>query len=205
MIYFVSERLTINRLDELSLHTQTAIAEQQTLLVAIAEATARNGADSVTESIVKDCSYDERNEFDRLLSNLNNGLTNTELTSLERLFGRCGAFYAERKAVMVSRLAREIEVYTYYVEQLELITDEDMSEVYNTEDWAALAAEEQKISELFAELVTLQDQIISSLLAGNSPQSEELSQILLKANEVQETLVVTNTQAGAIRSKVLPL
>jgi hypothetical protein len=205
IVYVVSLQVTNARLEQLSSHTETTLAEQQTLLVAIAEATARNGADSVTESVIKDCPANERNQFDDLLSNLNHGLSNTELTTLERLFGRCGAFYAQRKAVMVSRLAREIEVYEYYVEQLSLITGNDQSEIYSIEEWQTLVAEEQKISSLFAELVSLQDEIITSLLAGNSSQSDELSAILLKANEVQETLVVANTQAGMMREQILPL
>ena len=52
--------------------------------------------------------------FDDLLGRLNDGLSRTQLVELERLFGRCGSFTSDRKSVMVSRLAREIEIYENY-------------------------------------------------------------------------------------------
>jgi len=196
--YFANQRTA-----ELESQTELLISEQQTILATIAEITARNGADAVTESIVRDCTAAERSSFDSLLGNLNNDLTRTQLVELERLFGRCGGFYSERKSMMVSRLGREIEIYETYVNQLSLITGTNEAKSYNLEQWRELAAAEKKVSELFSNLVTQQDEIITVLLSGSSPRSDELQMILREVNETQETLTVTNTQVSRLRADLV--
>lgn len=205
VMYLGVTSLVDKRFNEIEKNTREQIAEQQTLLVAIAEATARNGADAVTESIVRDCSLPERSEFDNLLGRLDAGLSQAQLTELERLFGRCGTFYSERKSVMVSRLSREIEIYDSYVTQLGVIRGEDLSSEFALTDWKNLASEEKKQSELFARLVTLQDNIIATLLTGRSVQSTEIIEILQQVREVQQTLVVANAQASKVRARLIPL
>jgi hypothetical protein len=203
LVYFLVNVLTENRFQDLELQTRLLISEQEAVLATIAETTARNGADSVTEKIVKDCSVSERSSFDTLLGQLNNGLSQSQLVELERLFGRCGSFYAERKSVMVSRLAREIEVYESYVNQLSVIQGEDNASEFQITQWNKLAEEEQKQSALFSELVTKQDQIINTLLAGKSASSPEIIEILREVKEIQETLVVINAQVANVRSELV--
>jgi hypothetical protein len=205
IIYFSATAIVDSRLREYEQLIRVQIADQQSALVAIAEVTARNGADAITEAIVRDCPVSERTEFDELLGRLNNGLSTQELTSLERLFGRCGTFYSERKSIMVSRLSREIEIYKTYVEQLSAIKDSDLATAFAVPSWEALAKEEQKQGDLFGRLVSVQDQIIVTLLAGNRADSDEIQEILQEAKEIQETLVVANKQASTIRSLLVPL
>jgi hypothetical protein len=205
LVYILVSTLTENRFRELELQTRLLISEQESVLATIAETTARNGADSVTERIVRDCPIDERSAFDTLLGNLNSGLSQTQLVELERLFGRCGGFYSERKSVMVSRLAREIEVYEAYVSQLGVILAKDVTTDYQTEQWNKLAQEEQKQSDLFSQLVVKQDLIISTLLTGKSAGSAEIVEILREVKEIQDTLVVTNKQIANIRAELISL
>jgi len=202
LVYFLVHNFAENRFQDLESQTRLLISEQQAVLATIAKTTARNGADSITEQIIKDCSLSERSTFDTLLGSLDNGLTQTELVELERLFGRCGGFYSERKSVMVSRLAREIEVYETYVEHLETLLDADVANEFQISLWNKLAEEEQKQSELFSQLVIKQDQIISTLLDGKSASSEEIEQILREVNEIQGTLVVTNKQVAKVRAEL---
>ncbi len=203
LVYTLTMYFTNQRFENLESQTRLLISEQETILTSIAQITARNGADAVTESIVRDCSVSERSSFDTLLGNLNSGLNRTQLVELERLFGRCGSFYSERKSVMVARLVREIEIYDTYVNQLSAITNADESDSYKLQQWKQLSTEEQKLSMLFAQLVQKQDEIISSLLAGNSAQSEEIQAILYSVNEIQETLVVTNSQVAKLRAELV--
>ncbi len=179
--------------------------EQETLLTSIAEITSRNGADELTERIIKDCSVSERVRFDELLASLDRGLARAQLSELERLFGRCGSFYAERKAIMVSRMLREYEVLEILVTQLSNLTGNDASVDYHLAEWKELSDLEMKQSDLFSSLVTLQDNIISSLLSGNGASSEEIAKILQEVKTVQQTLAVTNSQAAAVRSQLMPL
>jgi hypothetical protein len=203
LVYFLVTNLTENRFQNLESQTRLLISQQQSILATIAETTARNGADSVTEQIVKDCSLSERLTFDTLLGDLDSGLTQVQLIELERLFGRCGGFYSERKSVMVSRLAREIEVYETYVNQLGTVLDTDVAEEFHIAQWNKLAQEEQKQSKLFFQLVNKQDQIITTLLSGKSANSTEIEEILREVNEIQGTLVVTNTQVANVRSELI--
>lgn len=204
IVYGLTTHIVSERLQNLEQQAELLAADQESVLVAIAETTARNGADAITESIIQDCSLDERDRFEELLNGLNSGLPRTELVELERLFGRCGGFFAERKAVMVARLSREIEVYESYVLQLEEITGREVTEA-NLSEWQTLAAEERKQSQLFSELVRKQDEIISALLAGNSPDSEEVRGILREVTEIQGNLIVANQQAANLRSNLVNL
>lgn len=205
VLYSLVTLIVHNRLNTLEQETRLRIADQQSTLIAIAETTARNGADTVTESIVKDCSVDERSEFDTLLGKLDAGLSQSQLTTLERLFGRCGPFFSERKSVMVSRLVREIEVYESYVSLLSTVTGEELSKPFNVPNWQALAAEEQKQSALFAELVSVQDKIITMLLSGSVSNSTDMQAVLQRAHEIQETLIVAGKQTATLRAELVSL
>lgn len=205
LIYLLVTALVNVRFQQIEQGTRLLIADQQKTLIAIAETTARNGADTVTESIVRDCSVNERSEFDDLLGKLDSGLSQSQLSTLERLFGRCGPFFSERKSVMVARLSREIEIYESYVSLLGKVTGEDLSFAFDVPKWQALAAEEKKQSELFAGLVSAQDEIISTLLSGSRPDSSEIKTVLQKAREIQETLIVANKQTATIRAELVSL
>jgi hypothetical protein len=205
LVYGVATMVVNQRLAQLQLETQLLISDQATLLAAIAETTARSGGDAVTERIIKDCPFPERARFDTLLGRLNTGLTRTELIELERLFGRCGNFFAERKAVMVARLEREVQIYETFVNQLNNLTGSNNLPQYQVADWQALVELENQQSRLYSELVEIQDQIITSLLTGNAPSSEAVATILQTAAEIQETLLVSTAQAKEVRSRLVSL
>jgi len=193
------------KLSDLELRLEVQTSDQRTLLNSIAETTARNGADAVTESIVRDCSIDERNDFDKLLSRLNDGLSPTELQSLSRLFDRCGSFYAERKSVMVSRLSREIDVYSSYVDQLKTISSKKTVDSYQVNRWKDLATAEQKQSDAFTNLAVEQGSIIRALGSGKDPKSDEVKNILKNVRELQQKLADSNAEAAAVRSDLIKL
>ncbi|MCA9360566.1 hypothetical protein KC730_01600, partial [Candidatus Kaiserbacteria bacterium] len=164
------------------------------------------GADAVTESIVKDCSINERLQFEELLGKLDSKLSQAQLVELERLFGRCGAFFSERKSVMVAKLVREVEILNNYVTQLNVIlNDENDSDEFLLETWTELAIEEKKRSDQLAELVQLQDKIITALLNGKSVQSTEILGIMQTVKEVQENLTLSNIKATEARAKLITL
>lgn len=202
LVWFLSTTIITQRTADLVNTIELQLTEQRSLMLSIAETTARNGADSVTEQIVQDCSMNERTRFDELLSRLDQGLSNDELVELERLFGRCGSFYAERKLAMSSRLERELAQYKAYVAQLTAITGEDRSETLLITSWERLVTQEQQLSQEFAKLVVKQYEIISALLAGRTRESEEIQTILREVKEIQDGLIVINSQAASTRSEV---
>jgi hypothetical protein len=205
VMFMVVSLLVNSRFSEIESKTRVLVYDQVAILSTISEITARNGADNVTESIVRDCSVEERTRFDNLLSQLNNNLPHNELEELKQLFGRCGSFYSERKTIMVSRLAREIEVYEDYVELLGIEVNKDLSTDFRINSWKSLASEERKQSELFAELVSLQSKIISTLLEGKKADSSEIIEILNQVKEVQENLLIARKQASGLRSELVAI
>ncbi len=186
------------RLSDLRNELLLQASEQRTLLATIAEITARNGADETTERIVKDCSLDERTQFDALLGRLDKGLLKNELITLERLFGRCGSFYAERKSVMVARLEREVEIYENYTTQLEQIGGVSVED-FQVAEWKQLVADENTQRVEFSTLVDLQDRIISSLLEGKNSASPEVAGILGEVRQVQQSLTDASISAAEKR------
>jgi hypothetical protein len=205
LVYFAVTTIVNNKLTEVEVNTMEKINNQLVLLTAIAEVTSRNGADSITESIVKDCTVGERSSFDNLLGRLDDNLSRSQLVELERLFGRCGSFFSDRKSVMVARLSREIEVFQDHVGLLQIVHDKDLNANYSVSLWQDLASAEQNQSKLFSRLVSLQDKIISTLLAGKSANSPEIIEILQEVKEVQETLLVANSQTEKVRSGLISL
>jgi len=191
------------KLNDLESRIQVMTSDQKALLTTIAETTARNGADQITESIVRDCTTSERSRFDTLLGRLNSGLSKSELSELSRLYDRCGTFYAERKSVMVARLSREIEVYESYVQQLKTVSDKKTVASYSVERWKELAEAEKRQSNAFTNLAQLQGTIISLLNDGKSPTSKEVNDTLTKVKEQQQILAVANTEASEIRKSLL--
>lgn len=180
-------------------------SEQRELLVSIAETTARNGGDAITETIVKDCTTGERLEFENLLSSLDAGLRQSQLIELERLFGRCGSFYAERKSVVIARMDREFQLYKSYTRQLEQLRGRELTDEFQLPEWESLVLLEQQQSSLFSKLVTLQDDIISTLLTEKSVDSLEIKEILTEVRESQENLALANTQASSVRKDLISL
>ncbi len=179
---------------------ETQLAEQRSLLISLAEITARNGTDSVTDSILKDCAVTQRTEFDALLGSLDQGLSPEDLFKLERLFGRCGSFYSEKKALLTARLNREIEIYATFVDQLDILNQHSKTKEYKVEDWKTIASLEQKQSLLFMELVSLQSEIIQALIADNAPDSQIMKEILTRVQVTQEALAEASNQVVKVQA-----
>ena len=181
------------------------MSDQRAVLTTIAETIARNGADSVTESIIRDCALQDRTRFDTLLGKLDQGLSYAELGELDKLFGSCASFFAERKAVMVARFEREIEVYANQVALLDTLSLSDAAAEANLEQWQALLSEERAQSQYFANLVTAQKNIIDALLDGKSTQSDEIQTILRTVPEIRDELVFSRQKAATIRETLTTL
>ena len=202
-VYGATEYLSQKRTVALQTEIEKKIEDQKATIVTLSETTARNGADAVAENTVRDCNVDERKEFDTLLGRLDEGLPQAELQKLDRLFGRCGYFFAQRKSIMVARLNREVAVYENYINQLEALTGTSKKDDYAVETWKTLATDEEKQSVLFMDLVRTQDDIITTLLSGKTANSNEIQTILNEVKEIQETLSVTSMQTADVRAELI--
>lgn len=183
---------------------QLRIAEQETKLATLAQLVANDGADAVVNQIVIDCDLEDRARFDLLLSNLKT-LSPAELGELRGLFDECASFYADRRAFMTARLVREIELFTDYLELLELTDYDATEERTRSVNWNELAEIEKQRSKLMTELVDIQDEIIEMLYAGESIDSEVIKGALAKAQSTKETVFVLTTKADQLRASLSQL
>lgn len=180
------------------------IAQQETTIISLAEVTDRNGGDAVVSEIIKDCIPEDRQKFDELLGSLAN-LKYTEIVEVDQLFDACGDFFAERKSLMVARLAREFEVYNDYVTLLRIIDDSAAYVQYPLDDWSELVSLEKQRSQLTSELVKIQKAIIAALLEGVPVSSQQMLDEITKAREAQETLSFTGVKIDALREGIMKL
>lgn len=180
----------------------TEVDEQERRLSNIAEITDRNGADEVVESIIRDCSIANRQRFDSMLDRLGT-LNTTELDEVQDLFDACAGFYASRKAVMVSRLDREFEMYRDMVDMLRIIDDSITVERYQVGQWERLVELEKRRSSVFSQQVDVQQEIITALRDGESIGSENIQARLSEAQNINEEAFVINQQIDALRRELV--
>ena len=177
--------------------------EQYQVVQDFATAAAQNQAGSAFGVLITDCPQSQRLAFDRLLGRLDAGPSRTELLELDQLFSACAHIRAERKAVIVAQLKREVQVLHSYAVQLGTLTGADATETYGVDSWEKLVEYEATQSEDLAELVVAQKNIIEALLDGKSADSEEMLLILDAVKESQESLLFAGTQATTIRTELL--
>ena len=168
----------------------------------LAAATAQNRADSAVGVRIQDCPPDQRTTFNALLGRLDVGLERSQLEQLDQLFSACAHVQAERKAVVVAQLDREVAVLSSYADQMTALTNTNAAQDYQIASWLQLVDHEATQSAGFAELVVVQKNIIDTLLSGMSADSPEMIAILDAVKETQESILFANNQAAALRAEL---
>ncbi len=162
----------------------------------LAETTDRNGADALTERIISDCP--RRTEFENLLNGLNTA-TRRDLISAQQLFESCGAFFAERKALMVSTLEREYRILDSDLVLLETLRDLTPEETAFRK-WKDLVALEEERSALLNEQTTIQAEIIELLIEGGG--NTRIQELVRQAQDVGQSLTVVDSQIDTLRTNL---
>lgn len=200
-VYLLAVFISNNRITEYTEVLEIQTTEQEAALSEIATVSARNGAVPEVDGILLDCSAEERERFDTLLGSLDSGLDQATLDELDSLFGRCGDYFAERKAVQTLRLEQELERYESTVELLSTLNP-NSNHIEKLDAWRELVRLEQTQSQLFTQLVAAQDRIIQTLRSNDSMNAESVVEASQAAREVQENLLLASTQAGALREEL---
>ncbi len=176
---------------------QSNIETQVTHITELAELTDRNGADAVTEEIISDCP--RRVEFENQLMRLDSA-TKRELITIQQLFESCGTFFAERKALMVSRLEREFLSLKNDLALLSTIRDLSSNEE-KLKEWEKLIELEKTRSALLAEQTAIQEKIIS-LLMSDTNVTVEINVLVREAQNVSQSLSVTGAQIDTLTKEL---
>lgn len=189
------------QVDDVIHKAELQITKQESVLYELAERTDRNEGDVVVNAIIKDCSV--REEFEELLNNIGE-LSRTELRTLESYYEGCASFYAERKAIMIARLEREVEVLEQYTAFFETVAPERLSK-FNLEAWQNLVALEKERSTGLNDQVRIQREVIEILLAGGVGVGESITALLQEAQSVGERLEVSGAQIDTLRESLSKL
>lgn len=184
---------------ELEASLRDALVAKEVRLLELAQITDRNGADDVVTQIIADCS--RRSEFESLLVRLGD-LNEKDLLVLQNLEDACGGFYAERKALMVSKLEQEFQSYSEIVKFLLLLTSHD-SDSYQVAEWNVLVTLERERSDLLTEQRSIQKEIITALIQGSSVQSSRVRDLVRDAQEIGELLTVHDRKIDEKRGALM--
>ncbi|MCA9363013.1 hypothetical protein KC851_01715 [Candidatus Kaiserbacteria bacterium] len=201
---YVAVNATVNtRLAKLQNEIDKQMTEQRAVIASLIDDTTSNKVVKTGNIIIRDCTLTERVEYESLMSRLNDGLSQSDLTELDNLLGRCGSYQHEQKLLLLAKLEREIDIYENQLDQM--VTVVGNQEVVNDYDLALLRdyinSEKDKAG-LAGELVKKQDGIIKALRAGNAPNSPEINTILQEVTEIKETLNVMNLQTEGLREQL---
>ena len=202
LVAVLANALAAQRLSAYSDQLESDIADVKNTLLHLVTIGAGNGADELTDRVLIDCSSIERERFDILLGSLDKNLDQEALTELDRLFGRCGGYYAERKAFLTARLEQELVFYKQLITQRSELTDSNDLQDDCFSGLNYLPESEQ--SKLFNELVTAQDKIIQAVISSQSTTDEAVVTASQEAREIQENLLLASTQAGMVRDELIP-
>lgn len=174
------------------------IAAQEGKLASISLLIDHDQADPVVESIIPDCSLENRQKFDELLGKLAS-LRGKDLVEMEQLFNACGDFYAQRRAVMVARLEREYEIYVDLIGVLAVVNPKAKVTEYDIKGWRDLLSLEATQSELSTKLVNLQGKIIQALNQNVSISSDAMQSMLVAGQATKDSLLDISKQIEAQR------
>ena len=158
-------------------------------------------ADAITNRVVRDCEPQRRQQFDTLLSNLA-VLNQSDLSQLRVLYGDCAGFFSDRRAILTSRLEREIEIFTNYVDLLSA-SGYDVTELSRRLSlYQDLAELEVERSELMSALVVTQADIIELLYAGETAQSDGVTELLKEAQNAKDTVQILTIKSNDVRDQL---
>jgi hypothetical protein len=200
-IYLLSNVIVEKKLSDLRNHLDSKIEAQNVLVKELSTTIGRGGVNDQITAVVATCPSDEANQYDSLLSSLDQGLTKNELQGLNILFKRCGAIPASRRAGMSMLFEREVFFLNEMVSERALLGDYE-TEVAKLAEWNNLVTKEKEISVLFFKLVEAQNEIINTL-AGGSANGISIEEIQAEAQKVRDEMALVTESAHAIRTPLI--
>lgn len=202
IMYALSAVIVENKLSALKQSFDANIAKEISVLSDLAVTTGKGGFNHEAETMINDCSNEERVKFEALLSTLDSGLAHSDLIILNNLFSSCGHVFANRRTSMQNQMERELAFLESLVEKRQLVDDYDASSI-KLSKWQELVDTEKSINADFQGMVVVQKGIIDSLIAGKTTNSAEVQNLQKEAQELKEKLSVATGKSSAIRSELI--
>lgn len=201
VIYLTSNLIVDKKLQGLRSDLDTKIEEQTKKAVEMTNFFSNGGVTDEAAKIAQDCPVGDTNEYDTLLSGLDNGLAKNDLNRLDTLFKQCGSVTSNKRAVMAIQFESNIALLSQLVEQRNMLGKFDIEKT-NIDKWETLADREMEISNSFSRLVIEQGRIISAMVENVSPTSITVENIRASAQAVRESLNSVTSEASKLRSEL---
>jgi len=182
-------------------HTKDALAVEEQKLISIANLTSNDRIDATVESIIIDCTIENRARFDQQLSILPQ-LKGLQLTEIEQLFYMCGDFYAQKKAVMVSRLQSQFEFFSTLVLLTSHIDTRVTPLTYKMSQWTEFVELQKKQSDLSLKLVDIQGAIILQLKKNTSINSNELQALVVDGQKTRDAVSAVSVEIETVQKQL---
>lgn len=198
-IYFFSAQSINKSLSNARSVMDSLVEEQKEQLVLVAEQASSNRSDVELDKLLLACSSGQRDRFYALLSRLDSGLSNSELNELEKLIARCGSYDSLNKVFSAMRLEQAVNAYKVVATARAEMFNFPMTDL---PVWDELARVEIEESRAYANLVNLQSEIVTALLAGATPGSVQIGDILNQVNASQVELANANQTAVDLRAEL---
>lgn len=201
VIYLTSNLIVDKKLNALRSDLDTKIEEQTKVAVEMTNFFSKGGVTDEAAKIAQDCPVGDTNEYDTLLSALDNGLVKSDLNRLDTLFKQCGSVASTKRAVMAIQFESNIALLSQLVEQRNTLGKFDIENT-NIDKWESLSTKEMEISNSFSRLVIEQGRIISAMVENVSPTSMAVENIRASAQAVRESLNSVTSEAFELRSEL---
>jgi hypothetical protein len=199
VVYLLSTFTTDKKLNQLQLTLDTSLDQVASETKDLALLIGRGGLTAGAESIIADCTDDERDSFESKLAALDTGLSEAELSSVDTLFSRCAPVQPVRRTLMVMELSRLIETLDTQVHQRKQLGDyKEYDDMLATLRQLLILEEEMTRSSF--DLVYLQREIIDVLLSGQSVTSDQANQLRERGGSIRRALDESATEAATLRS-----
>ncbi len=182
-------------------HTKDALALEEQKLITLAELTSKERVDATVDAIISDCTVENRARFDEQLSMLPM-LRGVQLSEIEQLFNMCGDFYAQKKAIMVSRLQSQFEFFSTLAVLISRIDTRVTAETYNISLWNQFIVLQTKQSELSLALVDIQGAIILQLKKSADVRSDVLQALMVDGQKTRDALSSVSAEIENIQKQL---
>jgi len=198
-VYLLSLQIVESRLATLSAVLGQDILLKHTAIKTVATDVANGKVSTRAQALVVDCSLAERAQFENRLVKLEESLGAQELDELERLFNICGDVQATKRAISLLDLESETNDLRELMRVRKMVGD------YTGSDALLSIAEqilenEQRISALTFDQVSLQKDIINRLQAGLSVNSESATELRMAAQVLSAELIALVSLNGELRN-----
>lgn len=202
IIYLFASLVIEKRLQDMRVYLDSQIISETKVLSDLAAITGKGGSNEQADTIVSDCSHENRTKYESLLSSLDSGLAINDLKSLEILFNSCGDVFSSRRSSMAMQLEREYKTLEQLFLQRSLLGDNDEKNT-TLSKWKELVDNEMIISNHFRTLVKIQKQIIDAVISGKTIDSDEVVKLRTEAKEINDKMVLVTELSSVMRSALI--